>query len=365
MRTNTSNLRSVQSVPVATLLRALVFDAFETVIGEIGEEEAYIRFKPHAEHSAMAIVLNLRNARIIADNDPNPAQRSCEMLFHMGCGKTLKDYGKIDTTIICRISHCAICGDDCSRTAAVRKAYCRFSCDFNPNVFYSKLDPSFEFHNIRSKVDGWDECIHAIVPRGTAIPDPSQLHDQFAFPTMDYEDSVLAYLPVAYMLETWAIFIHVLSESIGDERVSTLLAARMRDRGRTYRINSVREEKEDFLIRAMKDLLFDCHINDDANGNKDVKVDSCLLVASPPICCHLLEELLNGMTDVHGDHRKLDHISMIPMGDTKCAMKIHMRKVSTSAMEANREALGILQLRLARGEISPEEFAHLRQLMSE
>jgi hypothetical protein len=135
-----------------------------------------------------------------------------------------------------------------------------------------------------------------------------------------------------------------------------ILAAPMRELGVKWG-RKLSGTTDDLLRDALQAALVITRTNADGR----LEVSSCLLSAAPKEACLLFNEFLNGLLEGEGKGRSLELLSCIPRGDEACGYRI----LGPQPAGPTRDPLAILKERLARGEISVEEYERVKRALAD
>jgi hypothetical protein len=357
MLIDTSSERSIDEVPVAAMLRSLVVDAFELAIEALGPEEFGARIDPYYRHAAEAMLLNLEEAKLIDPEDPLRRLRAFEFSGHLSGGVAFEEMSHNGDKIVWKIKRCGA-ADSTGRSAATRGAYCRFNQEVANRYWLSEMKPERELICLSSHAEGSDRCVEIIVPKGRR--DLAEIDtDQVPMPKMKFDDSLLAYYPAAYLIETWILIMVIIAGEIGEDATRGRMKDRIEQRSGEYAL-ILGEVPEGVLSRAFTELLVSFWPTRGEKGTL-LAIDSCPLSAGSPFCCGLFLDLLNGIIrDEAG--RKLEHVSMVTKGDAHCQMLL-TESSPLKNKNGQEDPAKILKLRLAKGEITVEEFERVRSYL--
>jgi hypothetical protein len=353
MQTDTADERVVDRIPISLLIRDITSDAFALAMAEIGEEEFFRSMRPHLEHGALAFSMNAQQEGLFNPMGPILASRLCEFMGHLADGMVFSSHEQHGEIMVTRISRCAMC-DDAQLPLQVRHSLCRFECDAKANAVYDLIQPEYSLVNIRNRVDGGDECVNLSILKGAPIPD-IDIVGLPRLPLLQYDDKVQSYLPVAYLLGFWSMILQVLFDEIGEERATALLTPKCRERGRQHAKVASCPGGADGLSVLLDQLLMEYSVAEVDAHEDTLVVHSCLLAASAPGVCSLMEETMNGILESGHGPGPLQHTSMVTRGDALCSLK-HKKE---QGMKGRDEAIKLLRRRLTSGEIGLDEYDKL------
>jgi len=171
--------------------------------------------------------------------------------------------------------------------------------------------------------------------------------------------------------EFWSISTRAFIEAIGPERTREILTERQRTFGGESAANILAlsgSEGETFLgtgrTAVLMNEIFQIKGDDISIGQNRIEreISECPLSGSPVEVCYQYEAFLNGMLRKIEPDCELKYDRMMTKGDGACHWVIRKNLV-TKDEERHEDPLRILAIRLAKGEISDDEFEKKKALL--
>jgi hypothetical protein len=177
-----------------------------------------------------------------------------------------------------------------------------------------------------------------------------------------------------YLSESWVFTTRAMIDRLGAQVARERLCSFMRRSGLSYGIKAMRmfegEPKAAVVqgvIRSINDGHFKKGKTQVCDGSIEEEVEECPFSQAPQEVCLQYEAFFNGICDAIDPDSEFRYHRMMTDGDRTCYSTI--RKKGESLKEKTKEEVAIgdpvkmLALRLAKGEISEDEFDRKRRLL--
>jgi hypothetical protein len=250
-----------------------------------------------------------------------------------------------------------ICMGFCERTGRT------FTESFCPKLQYTLLkslgrgDPKCEF----SWVDG------AARGKGTGV---------IKVPQPIIPEEAMYQLSLHLIGESWNYTVKALVDYSGSERTSEKLAPYMRHSGLSAGIrlaNRYGLERGDYAIKEMIKVLWLCHHDKSRFNEKpnllECTVDECPFSDGPAELCLQYSSFFNGLLEALDPSYEFAYDRMMTKGDKTCHWTIRKKEEAAKAQPSESsdldEMLKKLKWRLTNGEITPEQYRQLRDILLE
>jgi hypothetical protein len=338
------------------MLGPIYSDFLRVLVREAGPDLASQAMTPHAYHGAVAGALILRQMGLVEGDGPLFCLGVCQMFLHMD-GTVIDKVGSRGSAFAMRVSHCSMCRDHGPLSPGEAEVFClEYEWGLCGSV-WREFAPGMELTIVRSLARGDKDCFIVAHKLGEPVPDESE--DWVRIPNHRYDEALVDYLPAAYLIEAYVYTVRCLLETIGEERSWDLLRPIMRSRGEEMGRYLSGRGARDTLRDLLQALCITFREEGRQTESSDMVIDSCLLTAAPPICCRLLDEYLNAALLVEGKGMRVEHRSCIPCGDEICKM------IVTYSSKGPNNEYEVLRMRLARGEITIEEYEKVKRALED
>jgi hypothetical protein len=338
------------------MLSDLSFAVMKAILDEISEDEYERRYDRHMHHAMVAATFNLKEMGVIEADGPLSSVHALQMLGFFMAGHV---YEKVEEKDGVYVIHVKECGTMPSRSADFRRErilYCRQVCERYGTIGCEAADDRYRLVNMVCK-DGQGRCVNLVLPRDSGIPPLDSLRGGKIVPPVEVDEEKGRFLLAAYKMECWALKVRMMVETTGSEHTMSILAAPMREVGVKWgkRLSGT---TDDLLRDTLQAALLITRPSVDGR----FEVSSCLLSAAPKEACLLFNEFLNGLLEGEGKGRTLEMLSCIPRGEEACGYRVIGPQLSSGIA---RDPLSILKERLARGEITIEEYEKVKRALED
>jgi hypothetical protein len=335
----------------------------------IGSEEAIKRLKPYYIHSGRAGGLVFQNMTGIPSNDPVAS------IWGMGPNiETMLEgtwgpgYLAKDGSLMMEFQGCI--------TKGLYKEACLIWCGVAVCTSHMELSPEYEAKLLRSMSYGDPCCVWEVHKRGTAplVEEREEFRPPPEFvPPFTPDEEMKVYLSSAWTGELWILATRTLVDTIGPDAALQRLGPYMRDSGRAVGLklakNSPPGGRSLETITSVVSTIHELHqkrlevtaIADRTQGT----IRECPFAGSaPPLLCMQYEAFFNGICEAIDPAYEFLYERTMVGGDAECGWQIR-RKDSKGEppVKLEQEPLKVLRLRLARGEITKEEYLDLKTLL--
>jgi hypothetical protein len=181
---------------------------------------------------------------------------------------------------------------------------------------------------------------------------------------------------VQYLAEFWILATKALIDHLGEERAASMLAPYMKHRGASFGLKgSTTSGHGVFDLMRITSRLDLCNkalhmkISDNVSDVRVVErtIVDCPFREAPVAVCQQFESFCNGVCEAMDPDYEFVYDRMMTRGDKSCHWTIRKKGEATKEKEgvAEDDAFKTLKLRLAKGEITPEQYRQLRDLLLE
>jgi hypothetical protein len=336
----------------------------KALVESVGSEEALRHLKPYFVNAGRAGAYHIKRLTGLPTDDAGSIMVVWIGIAHFQMSNakvtvkaSSKDYA------IAEMTDCAING------ACPEACYCW--CLFvNDGGIY--LNPDYETELI--KCIPWGDsycCIKASKKGITSIDNPSII-----VPIPEISAKLANFLSHAYVGENWVNASRAFIDAVGSERASEVLCTKMRSAGHAVGENLV--SKYDFVLDKPGVVVHSLNIlhqkreSYSLNGSSQGEVTECPFSEAPLEICLQYEAFFNGICEVIDPSYEFAYDRMMTKGDKTCHWTI--RKKGDAPKKKAREepskelgetAFELLKKRLVKGEITPEQYRQLRDILLE
>jgi hypothetical protein len=263
-------------------------------------------------------------------------------------------------------------------TSGQCKEVCLCLCDIGSKGLATESEQGLSYSLVQSLSKGDKLCRAVFRKSGNSVPSGpvvSTLDSQDLNMTREERD----FWSRAILGENWAIVTRAMVERLGSDRTIATLRPYMRQTGLSLGMRMMSGLKADEgTSRLPLDLVtlvqasFGMQTIPEAFGRTGSgQVVSCPFSGSPPEMCHQFETCLNGICESINPAYKFAYDRMMTKGDKTChwTIKKKIQPDETNKRGALKEsggsALELLKKRLVKGEITPDQYRELRDLLLE
>jgi len=192
----------------------------------------------------------------------------------------------------------------------------------------------------------------------------------------DISDWEFRSFQVQYLSESWVFTTRAVIDQLGAKSAAEKLRAYMRHSGLSYGIKVARELKD--FERGLQPLgriigaLNDGHMRKGPRKSTadaiDQEVRECPFSQAPPEMCLQYEAFFNGICEAIDPSYEFAYDRMMTDGDESCHWVIRRKGAAPGApqkKDPDDELLRRLKSRLVEGEITPEQYRQLKELLME
>jgi len=345
------------------LLREWWINSTLILADNIGSDEAISHLRPYADNAAVASAINVKKLTGL------PTGNAAELLgLWNGVVHDLMVHGK---------RHLWSCGPDLAfaeiTNCTVGKR-CWEICQWIDVMGAARgsyeLNPEFETELVKCIWWGDDSCTFRTAKSGTDLSLPP-LAD---IPIPEEPPEVLEFLEHAYLGELWVIVTRAFIDATDGEKASSQLEEGMRESGREIgekyreRLLATGSDIGNFIhsLNALHDKKESCSFD---GGIPNGEVSECPFSNSVPEICHEYEAFFNGICEAADPSCEFKYSRMMTKGDKTCHWTLSKKGMTAGKRELQPldedEMLKKLKWRLTNGEITPEQYRQLRDLLLE
>jgi hypothetical protein len=336
------------------LLREWWITTIQSLVENIGSQEALVHLKPYHINSGRAGAINIKKLTGL------PTENAGELLaLWIGIVNPRVDEGRVRVRAsskdlaFAQLSNCATKG--VSRETCY--CYCVFACSGG-----IELNQDFETELVKSIPGGDENCCFRTIRIGA---DPS-LKPTMEIRIPEISPELAKFLELAYTGEFWTDATRAYLDALGSDETIKLLKAEMKKSGNA--IGKKLTEKigpEENSIGNIVHLLNELHQKKEScRFDKEVwsaEVTECPFASSgPSIMCLQYEAFFNGICDAIDPSYEFAYDRMMTKGEKTCHWMI--KKKGELAKEKSKEEtpsddpIKILTMMYVKGEITKEEY---------
>jgi hypothetical protein len=340
------------------LIREWFLSATQVLVDHVGSEEALSHLKPYFINTGMA---GAHNIPTFHGMDFEEATVSLQIIPYMWplvtSGRLNNIFRADDNSSIYEIAGCG--------TGGRSKEACTCICQYTLNAGVGE-NRGWELIMDRSLSFGDPTChllVNAInnVPKVAAID--SYRIPECEIPPIQAED-VWGFLALAYIGETWSNATRALIDCVGSEKMMVDLGSQMRSIGisftKRFSSSPASNGETGQAIIDIIDMIQTLHLRKGTTSKTEGTLRECPFSSSPHEICLQYEAFFNGICEAVDPSFEFKYDRMMTKGDKTCHWTIRKKEDRSKAGPKKEEAPDnpekALALRLARGEISLEEF---------
>ena len=357
------------------LLRSWWLEATQALVDVVGSEDALGLLKPYFQHSGMAgcrVYYGITNLDLNGRESSNAS--GYNLTTFLG-GRFAPVYLADDESGIGELYDCA--------TSGICKEACTSFCQFGALGWIQEMNPDWEIRMIRSLSWGdgccqWKSWRSETSAKVVAIEEMRMPLDKVFRDPLD--DATRKYLGLAYAGEAWVMATRAILDSPGPEEGMDDLHHRMRLYGLSMGLRArgwMPKESRAIAIYDVVQLISELHqrkseivLEDEGAAGT---VGECPFAGSaPPETCLQYESFFNGICEAIDPSYEFSYDRMMTKGDKTCHWTIRRKGEAAkekprgeAAKEPGETALELLKKRLVKGEITPEQYRQLRDIMLE
>jgi hypothetical protein len=356
------------------LLRSWWLEATQALVDVVGNEEALGLLKPYFQHSGMAgrrVYYSITNLDL---NGRDSANASGYALTTFLGGRFTPAYLADDGSGIGELYDCA--------TSGICKEACTSFCQFGALSYMKEMSPDWEIRLTRSLSWGdsfcqWRTWRSETSAKVQAIEEMRIPLDKVFRDPLD--DATRKYLGLAYAGEAWVMATRAILDSPGLKEGMDDLHHRMRLYGLSMGLRArgwMPKDSRAIAIYDVVQLISELHqrkseiVLEDEGAAGTVK--ECPFAGSaPPETCLQYESFFNGICEAIDPSYEFAYDRMMTKGDKTCHWTIRKKGAAKekpqgeAAKEPGETAFELLKKRLVKGEITPEQYRQLRDIMLE
>lgn len=356
------------------LLREWWITSTQALVDTIGSEAALRRLKPYFVHAGKAGGLVFQEMSGIQSNDPMASENG------MGLAFEVMMEGKWGPISIDEDGNFTADFFDCA-TLGLNKEVCISCCDYSTCNCHKEISPAYEMRLIKSIGFGDSECGWITYKEGAKQPIPSREGFRVLVdhrPSYVPSEELKEYLCHAWSGEFWILVTRAFIDSIGSEKALERLRFYMRHSGLSVGIQMSNrfkgiERKVVSIVDIVK-MVQSLHerkvVVQEGADRAECIVEECPFASgAPQEICHQYEAFFNGICEAIDPSYEFSYDRMMTKGDQTCHWTIRKKKdhadIGASPESTLEPPLEILKIRLARGELSLEEYRELKKELLE
>jgi hypothetical protein len=342
------------------LLRDFWINATMALTDTVGAKSALDALRPYFVHHGKYTASMIRSQQIKFSTPEDiyyGSARSNQMVNHTKVCGELRERGVVYNAM------------DCATKGASSVA-CICNCRLTIEPALEDLNSEYGILMNQSLSNGDPLCSWTIARKG--LMHTTDLGDKIADlepPPVDAELSE-GFAP-AVLGEYWAISTKSFIEVVGEDRTRDILTERQRAFGSESAASIISlsglqkgtRGSSDEAIRFMSEVFL--MVCDDGSADSSLvekEIFECPFSGSPVEVCYQYEAFLNGLLSKIEPDCEFKYDRMMTKGDKTCHWVIR-KGLETKGKERPEDPLRILALRLARGDISDEEFEKKKALL--
>ncbi|HTY46938.1 MAG TPA: SHOCT domain-containing protein [Methanomassiliicoccales archaeon] len=357
------------------LLREWWIAATQCLVDAVGSEKALALIKPHFVHAGKAGGHVFQKISGGKKDDIRSSQMGMGMAFAMTTAGQWGVYVADDDSTIGEMK-------DCATEGQCREACIAF-CDYGICAAHVEVSPSYEMRLIRSLAFGDGSCMWLSCRKGTRpkVEPTKEFYPPTGFrPPFVPSEELSEYLSLAWLGEVWLLPTRAFIEEAGWDVAMRKLMSYMRHSGMSTGIALARRfgydeghvdssAHEIQLIRSLHNMREDVIRSEDSIEGT---VEECPFSSSLTEACSQYEAFCNGICEAIAPGFEFSYDRMMTKGDKTCHWTIRKRaahdqvhRQSNAEQEESKEMLKALKWRLAKGEITEDEFKRHRELLDQ
>lgn len=348
----------------------------QALVDSAGSEGAVNLLRPHCLNGALAAGMNLKKALDLKEGDFVASAFATKV----GAYFFLRSP---DMTIEIKRNGFASRMPDCPFKHGPSEL-CEITCGIVPTayaqVFRVPEDQSARVTLTSRLTKGDPECvwIGRREPGETRL-DPDDLGETTAvLLNWEFPKEMIDSYSVQYLGEYWVMAVKALSDHLGPERSTSVLAPYMRHSGISYGLKCAKSpsEGDNGLNRIVKSVG-ECNEALEMRSHERNPLDpqrtiaECPFRDAPPEVCAQFEAFCKGICEGIDPRYEFSYDRMMSKGDERCHWTIRLKGKGTLDAEtklmaesrSDESPLALFKRRLAKGEISKEEYLELKELL--
>jgi hypothetical protein len=349
------------------LIREWFLSATQLLVDYVGSEEALSHLKPYFINTGMA---GAHNIPTFHGMDFEEGTANLQIIPHMWPmvtnGRLSNIFLAEDRSGIYEISGCG--------TKGRSKEACICVCQFTLNAGVGEargweliLDKSLSYG---------DPTCHLLINAIGNIPKVA-LIDSYKIPQNEIPpiqaEGVWEFLALSYIGEAWSNATRALIDCVGSERMMAELGSQMRKMGihftKRFTNDSVPNGESEQAIISLIDQIQKLHQRKGSISKMEGTLSDCPFSSSPPEICLQYQAFFNGVCEAINPDYEFAYDRMMTKGAKTCHWTIRKKgevvKAQPSESSELDEMLKKLKWRLTNGEITPEQYRQLRDILLE
>jgi hypothetical protein len=251
---------------------------------------------------------------------------------------------------------------------------CITACEITAGINVETMNPEYRVELKEAMYQGCGRCLWRYSRKGHEF-DVSGFRDN-PIPKLDPE--MVDLFATAIAGEFWADLTKSFCDAIGAQEAMKVMLPSVRGSGRSYAEMRGKESR-----KRGEPLLFESQIDDlnrltrrksvsiwNPRGGEG-EVSECPFSGSSPEICQQFEAFFNGVCDAISPGSEFHYDKMMTRGDPVChwSVKRNSKALETSSdgllSDGDGTALELLKKRLVMGELTPEQYSTLRDILLE
>lgn len=332
---------------------------FEALVEICGAEEAVRATRPHTKLGGMACASNARRRLGLNGNDLEAVAMPYYWVHAATSRGSQKELEIRDGGAVGEVYYCMLMNAPPEICVAISHCVAEGICE--------AINPDFEYVWTHHLTNGDGRCRYVIRRKSSRRPVEELGSLLKTVPRINLTEDEKAHLADEIFAEQWNVFTKASIEMNGREKTLEIVAPFCRESGKAMAsiLPSSPNNSRDAMDAAI-DAVSRCRSALTQIGStiriKDViegETSSCPFESSPPEVCRQIELMLDSMCQVIDPTCSFSYQSMKTNGDNVCRWSIRTNRTAggaSSLQETCTEPFRVLALRLAKGEISEEEF---------
>jgi hypothetical protein len=353
------------------LLREWWISATQSLVKEVGSEKALNQLKPYFYNTGCAGGQNI--PKILGVTEENSSQY--DIGIHMW---PLVTGGKLNGVFVAddgtQIYEYTKCG-----TSGRSREGCICMCQYTWHASVSNTNPGREISLVKSLSFGDQAC--DVLGRVIGVPQKVASTSEFKVPDDQLppllNKDIWEYLALAYVGECWSNATRAFFDLAGPDKALSMLRFQMKGSGNSFgaRMKERLGAREGSMqsIRDLIDLVQTLHQQNSTIISNEASIEciigECPFSSSPPEICLQYEAFFNGICEAIDPSYEFYYDRMMTKGDQNCHWTIRKKgdvaKSKPSESSDLDEMLKKLKWRLTNGEITPEQYHQLRDVLLE